>query len=325
MKTSVKSLTLYTGTHGYKGCTCKCRFCTQKFLFDVPSYQGTLEEVERIIKALPNLEDVYILGNPDISIDTEFCNHAAKMFIEAGCKVMFSTSGIGGKHTLEKLLEGLSPSNVRYVSFSVDSLNEDTIKFLKGVNLPLNRVEEGIAYCIQNNFPVKIQPTLWSVNQCEVESIVKYFFFKYGIKWFTFHFGSLETYRGTDNLHVSADDIRRIHKEAKRLQQIYGLYVKIPMNMLNRAEYRFFLENYSTHCQDKHPSDIQVWMTHKGLKASYCPIFSTVYPEKSVFDLESEDMIAPAINCKMCPVQRETLGPNFQNNGYIPVCLYYKP
>lgn len=325
MKTSVKSLTLYTGTHGYKGCTCKCRFCTQKFLFNVPSYQGTSEEIERIIKALPNLEDVYILGNPDISVDTEFCNHAAKMFIEADCKVMFSTSGIGGKRTMEKLLNGLPPSKVKYVSFSVDSLNKETIRFLKGVNLPLDRIEEGIEYCIQNNFPVKIQPTLWSVNQNEIESIVRYFFSKYGIKWFTFHFGSLETYRGTENLHVSSDNIRRIHEKVKQLQQIYGLDVKMPMNMLNKTEYRFFHENYTTHCQDKHPRDIQVWMTHKGLKASYCPIFSTVYPEDSVFDLESEDKIAPGMDCKMCPVQKQTLGPNFQNNGYIPVCLYYKP
>lgn len=325
MKTSVKSLTLYTGTHGYKGCTCKCKFCTQKFLFDVPSYQGTLEEIERIIKALPNLEDAYILGNPDISVDTDFCNHTAKKFIQAGCNVMFSTSGIGGKRTMEKLLNGLPPSKVKYISFSVDSLKDNIVNFLKGVHIPLSRIEEGIEYCIQNNFPVKIQPTLWSVNQNEIEAIMKYFFSKYGIKWFTFHFGSLETYRGTENLHVSADDIRRINEEAKRLQQIYGLDIKIPMNMLNKTEYHFFQESYTTHCQDKHPNDIQVWMTHKGLKASFCPIFSTVYPENSVFDLESEDIIIPSMECKMCPVQKETLGPNFQNKGYIPVCLYYKP
>lgn len=324
MKTKVKSLTLYTGFNGQRGCTCKCKFCTQIFPSEFLPYQGTLEEIHRIIKELPNLENAYILGNPDVSVDAKFCNQAAKEFIKIGCNVMFSTSGIGGKHTMEKLLQGLSPKKVNYVSFSVDSLNRDTVKFLKGVDLPLSQIESGIQYCLEHNIPVKIQPTLWTVNQNEVESIVTYFLKKYNIHWFTFHIGSLETYHGNENWHLSAKSVRKVYEEIKKLQQIYNLEIKIPMNMLNKSEYAIFQTNYTTHCTDIFPEDIQVWMTANGLKASYCPVFSTVYPD-SLFDLEFENKIAPGMSCKTCPVQKQTLGPNFQDEGYIPVCLYYKP
>lgn len=328
MRTSVENLTLYTGCNGQRRCTCKCKFCTQKsqkFSSIVPPYQGKIEEVKRIIELLPNLKNVYILGNPDISVDTSFCNLAAKEFIKAGCKVMFSTSGIGGRNAMEKLLDGLPDDTVDYVSFSVDSLNPETVRFLKGVDIPLSRIEAGIQECIARKIPVKIQPTLWKINQNEIIPIISYFKKFYDINWFTFHFGSLESYSGNDNLHVSADSIRRIYSEVKTLEHIHNLNVKIPMNMLTAEEYSVYKKTYCTHCTDNNPADIQIWMTQNGLMGAYCPVLATI-DSRTVFDLEKEDKVAPCgTTCLTCPIQSKTLGQGFDTGEYFPVCLYYKP
>lgn len=327
MKLNVGCVTLYTGTNGRKYCTGNCRFCTQTgHPLSGKPYQGTSEGIREVLRALPNLKEAYILGNPDVSVDPDFCNEAAKLFAQNGCKVMFSTSGWGGKQTMERLLNGISPSEVEYVSFSVDSLNPETAKFLKGISLPLDVVEEGISYCIEHGFPVKIQPTLWDVNQHEVPEIIRYFLDKYGIRWFTFHFGSLETYRGQENHHVSAEEVRRLHDEIMELAEEWKLNCRVPKSILTESEYHNYQEKYITHCTDKKPYDLQVWLTPDGPKAAYCSVLPSVYPEKALFDLRTEDRVAPCgPDCQQCPVQNETLGPNFDTQGLIPVCLYYKP
>ena len=100
----VKSLTLYTGTYGRRKCTCSCIGCTQEsYGRKHKEYQGNLEQIQKIIEKLPNLEEAYILGNPDVSVDTEFCNLAAKEFIKHGKKVMFSTSGYNGVNGIKEV------------------------------------------------------------------------------------------------------------------------------------------------------------------------------------------------------------------------------
>lgn len=79
----VTDLTLYTGTYGKEKCSCNCIGCTQDgYIKGKKPYQGTIEQIKEIIKKLPNLENAYLLGNPDVSVDTEFCNKAAKEFIK---------------------------------------------------------------------------------------------------------------------------------------------------------------------------------------------------------------------------------------------------
>ena len=71
----VEELTLYTGTYGRKKCTCSCIGCTQEsYGKKHKDYQGTIEQIDIIIKKLPNLKNAYILGNPDVSVDTEKYN-----------------------------------------------------------------------------------------------------------------------------------------------------------------------------------------------------------------------------------------------------------
>ena len=129
----VKSLTLYTGTYGRRKCTCSCIGCTQdSYGWKHKEYQGNLEQIQKIIEKLPNLEEAYILGNPDVSVDTEFCNLAAKEFIKRGKKVMFSTSGYNGVKVIKKLIQDIDPNNIQYISYSIDSLDNEKLLFLKG-------------------------------------------------------------------------------------------------------------------------------------------------------------------------------------------------
>ena len=322
----VHSVTVYTGTGGQSHCHCKCQFCTQNYGSNQPPfYQGNIDDVKKLISAIPGLKEAYILGNPDPVVDPKFCNNAAKLFIKAGCKVMFSTSGIGGKRTMKTLLDGIPADMVKYVSFSVDSLKPDVTNFLKGVRLPLDQVESGIEFCIEKGIPVKIQPTLWTVNYEEVESLVTYFFEKFGIKWFTFHVGSLESYHGEENFHLPASTVRQVYKKVHQLQERYKLEIKMPLNMLTSDEFEVYSKEYTPHCKNPTPTDIQVWFTHKGILASYCSVWPSVNPSACVFALEKENLIAPGLNCAHCPVLKATLGPHFDTEGYTPVCLYYKP
>ena len=129
----VKDLTLYTGTFGREKCTCNCIGCTQGGIIkEKEPYQGNINQIKKIIEKLPNLENAYLLGNPDISVDTDFCNEAAKEFEKNNISVMFSTSGYGGNKTIKRLVSGLNFKNIKYVSYSVDTLEDDKIHYLKG-------------------------------------------------------------------------------------------------------------------------------------------------------------------------------------------------
>ena len=143
----VTDLTLYTGTNGKDKCTCKCIGCTQGggILKNKEKYQGTIEDIKVIIERLQNLENAYLLGNPDVSVDTFFCNLAAKEFIKNNINVMFSTSGFKAVDTVKKLVDGLDPKYIKYISYSVDTLDEDKLHFLKGnKTLSLKEIEDAI-------------------------------------------------------------------------------------------------------------------------------------------------------------------------------------
>ena len=121
---NVEVLTLYTGTYGRKKCTCSCIGCTQEsYGRKHEDFQGNLGQIKTIIEKLPNLQDAYILGNPDVSVDTEFCNQAAKEFIKHGRKVMFSTSGFDGLNVIKKLTDGIDAKDISYISYSIDTID----------------------------------------------------------------------------------------------------------------------------------------------------------------------------------------------------------
>ena len=131
---SITTVTLYTGSKGRESCICKCPNCSQRTRDE--QYQGTLEQAKVMFDLLPNLKEVYTFGNPDVAIDTDFCNELFHMAIKRNIMVSACTSGVGGKRTLEKLFDGISSEKVKRLSFSFDSDSELGMSTYKGINYP---------------------------------------------------------------------------------------------------------------------------------------------------------------------------------------------
>lgn len=304
----VKALTLYTGTYGRKKCTCSCIGCTQEsYGKRHEDYQGTIEQIRVIIEKLPNLEDAYILGNPDVSVDTEFCNLAAKEFIKSGKKVMFSTSGYNGLEVAKKLTEGIDCKNIEYISYSVDTLDNEKLHFLKGTkNISIEKIDEAIKYCIDKNIKVKVQPTLWDANEDDYEDIIKHYS-EFGIDWYTFHIGSFEALRDRKVVlnHIKPEKLRKIVKEIEDIASENNLKIKVPKIFLNEEEYKRYMVEKKVYCQNG-GEDLQIWMQKDGIKATFCPILAEVCSEY-IFDLETEEPILMNSKNNLCRVCKECL------------------
>lgn len=334
----VETLTLYTGTYGRKKCTCSCIGCTQEsYGRRHEDYQGTLEEIKVIIEKLPNLQEAYILGNPDVSVDTKFCNLAAKEFIKNDKKVMFSTSGYNGIETIKLLMDGINSKDIMYISYSVDTLDNKKLQFLKGTkNINLDEINEAIKYCIDKNITVKIQPTLWEINQDDYKDIIE-FYSKLGIEWFTFHAGSFESLKDREIKlnHITPKKWREIVKNINKIADMKNLKIKAPKIFLNGEELKNYKEKNKVYCQNG-GRGLQIWMQEDGLKATFCPILAEV-SEKYVFDLEKEEACLAkgeknkCVVCEKClddrikdmSIDKEGREFLFKNEMLYNVCRYY--
>ena len=300
----VKALTLYTGTFGKKKCTCSCIGCTQESYGNRhKEYQGNLEEIKIINEKLPELKDAYILGNPDVSVDSEFCNLAAKEFIKHGRKVMFSTSGYNGLNVVKALIKGIDTKNINYISYSVDSVDNNKLQLLKGnKKMYIEEIDEAIRFCIDNNIKVKIQPTLWEINQEDYKEIIEHYS-KMGIKWYTFHVGSFEALWDKKLIinHIKPGKWRNIVNDIEKIAKEKDLKIKVPRLFLNDEEHKEYKENKKLYCQNG-GEDIQIWLQEDGIKASFCPILAEVHQEY-IFDLEKEEVSLikeKSSNCVVC-------------------------
>ena len=302
-------------------------------------YQGTIEQIDEIINLLPNLKKAYLLGNPDCSVDPEFCSEAAKHFINNGIHVMFSTSGIGGKETVKTLLNELDTSFIDYVSFSIDSLDDSTEKLLKGKNISFSTLLEGIQYCQSKSIPVKIQPTVWQINQNHCIELMDFFSSNYDIKWFTFHVGSQEGFfpkKSKVCQHVLPDEWHKIRLDIEDYAKKHNLHVNVPIIFATEEEYLEYNNNYLPHCINPHPTNIQIRM-EKTLQATLYPILGTIYPNEFCSTLNSNIMVSSQIDVSTnaCIAQNFCLGKNLfpefkgscwekDNKKYFYVCRYYK-
>lgn len=251
----VTDLTLYTGTYGKEKCSCNCIGCTQDgYIKGKKPYQGTIEQIKVIIKKLPNLENAYLLGNPDVSVDTEFCNKAAKEFIKNNINVMFSSSGFKAYSVIKKLTEGLDTKYISYMSYSIDTLDEEKMSYLKGTKkLDLKEIDKAIEFCIENGIPVKIQPTLWEINQDDYYDIIEYYYDKFGIKWFTFHAGSFESLKNKKIPlnHVKPQNWKRIVKDIEEIAKQKNLKIVLPRIFLNQEEMNLCQKTIHTYCANR--------------------------------------------------------------------------
>lgn len=334
---NIDELTLYTGTNGRRGCSCNCPGCSQTNYGEQHAHnfhQGTLTQIQEIINLLPNLKKAYILGNPDCSVDTVFCSEAAKLFIKHKIHVMFSTSGIGGVKTLKQLLERLDLSFIDYISFSIDSIYPKTESLLKGTNIEYDTLLKGIEYCQALGIPIKIQPTIWQINQNSCIEIMEFFNSKYNIDWFTFHVGSLEgVYPRSPKTcqHVMPDRWHNTSQEIIEYAKLNNLHVYVPLIFLTENEYEIYKQNYIPHCQNPNPTNLQIWM-EQNLQATFYPILAGLSPEQFTTPFAKYMTIKqPNNNDNSCIARNLSLGEKlakeFKNNyaqNFHYVCRYYK-
>ena len=129
---NIEYVTLYTGNNGSDGCTCKCPCCSQRGR--TRFYQGNLAQAIEMFEKLPNMKQLYVFGNPDVTVDTNLCHEIIKEAVKRDIHVCFSTSGVGGVYTLQKMLKDIPCELVDYVSFSFDGTTKEEMSFAKGIN-----------------------------------------------------------------------------------------------------------------------------------------------------------------------------------------------
>lgn len=310
----IRFVTLYTGENGSEACVCNCPCCSQA---KKKGSQGTLDQVRKLLEKLPNLEKLYILGNPDPAVDTRFCNQVARMTVAGGIKVAFCTSGAGGRGVLQRLLEGLSPEMVTYVGFSIDSLSKERMSILKGIKYPFERAIEGIEWAIGNGYEVKIQPTLWPLNYQEAGELIE-FFVALGVKRFHFHVGSVENgQKMPTHRHLTEEELRWVHFEVEEKMKKYPyLKMKVPVIFPSIGEYdenKYFCMHTERCCE------LLVSLGEKGIWCTHTPIASEFSDAFGFFLEDAEKVELKKIkNGTICPFSKQLTGGMYEKT----LCRY---
>ena len=309
----VLSVTLYTGEQGQESCICKCPCCSQSVKGN--NYHGTESQIDEFFEKLPSLEQVYILGNPDPAVDPDFCNLVAHKAINRGIHVSFCTSGVGGKKTLQRLLDGLEPSMVDYVSFSIDSTSQERMSMLKGIYYPWDYAVEGICWAIKNGYTVKVQPTLWSSNYLDAGGIIDYFA-PMGVKWFTFHIGSLESgIKLPTHRHLRASEISLVHDHIDdAVKKHPGIKVRCPIIYPTCGDD----DKSKYYCMYTHRcKELLVTFAKDGIMCTHAPIASS-YDSNCIFKLGEVAEVAEYQVSGYCPLGGNLVG----NKDTITYCRF---
>ena len=295
----VKLVALYTGNKGYKFCTCKCPCCSQKNVGG--NYQGTIEQVNTLLDIFTGLTYLYLFGNPDPTVDTEFCNEAARVAIKRGKNVSFSTSGVGGLKKIKQLLYNIPTEVVGYVSYSIDTVNPEKMSMLKGVKYPWNNAIEGIKWTIRNGYKTKIQPTLWSSNYEDVYSIIEYIS-KLGVDWFSFHIGSIENNNLPTHNHLTVEQMKFVHAQIDKAAKEYGVHVECP------TIYSECGNNNPAKWYCMNPDICYNWLAflkENGVYATHVPILSE-FDDKYCYDITKPIEVEKMPKSNYCPASSRT-------------------
>ena len=306
----VTNVTLYTGNNSPWYCTCSCPCCSQRKREQ--HYEGTLDQANAFFEMLPNLKQLYILGNPDPTVDLDFCHQIMKMAMARKINVSFSTSGIGGKVSYEKLLKGIPNSIVDYVSVSIDTVDEQKLNILKGRQYSLKKSVDGIKWLLDNGYTVKIQPTLRSSNFNDVEELMEYFI-HIGVYWFTFHIGSLESGVSLPtHRHLTVNELHNVHDA---IQSVVDRHKDKHISVRCPVIYPELWHNDETkwYCmKDSSITELMVTFTEKGIVATHVPMLSFFNEERSFYFKEGQDEIyLPSLKKdNICPISKELSGKN---------------
>jgi len=310
----ITKIGLYTGSHGKKECTCNCKGCCfGNNRLKHTLHQGTPDQIQELLNLLPNLKSVLIFGNPDVSVDPEFCNYAAKLLQSCGIIVAFNTSGYGGRETLKTVLNGLNFNMVRFVDFSLDTLDNKNLTILKGTTrITVEIVLDAIKYCTDNGIPTGVKPTIWQTNIDDDWNNYYSFLKNSGVSRFKFHFGSIEGVN--ENVeHVSLSKISEFKSKYKDLGMI-------PQLLLTESEYATFNTKFKPRCLSGN-GPVSVFLGNDGIKGTVCTSYSAI---SSAFVADLKNGCVPLLNGNFstCPSAENALGFVKYENRY-PVCRYY--
>lgn len=312
---------LFTGTNGRRGCTGNCVGCYVGTIEENhPMYQGNVEQVYELLELLPNLKRVLLFGNPDPSVDPEFCNVAARIFQSRGIQVLFISNGVGGLKVVKNIINGLDLSSIFEFGFSIDSLDEKINSAMRGKAISLPDVFQSIEYLKGLNINVKTSFTIWPTNMDENWDEYIKFFETRGIN-VDHGFGCVQAAQGRIK-HVPEEKILEIRKKYSD--------IRLATILANEEEYEEYLSVYvaknKTKCTNL--KNITVFFTPMGIKATYlCTILSTIYPEYLVNICDLDNIKAHAfyentINTGHCPASKQALG--FESTKLHTICRYYK-
>lgn len=301
---NIEYVTLYTGDNGADFCTCNCPCCSQKGRNR--HYQGTLDQAKEMFYKLPNLKQLYLFGNPDVTVDTDFCHYIMEEAINRNIHVCFSTSGVGGKNVLTKLLKNISTDMVDYISFSFDGITQQEMSFAKGISYPMEKALDGLNWARNNGYKIKVQPTLWLFNYKQTGEIIK-FFINMGVNWFTFHIGSLEAEVDLpSHQHLTPEQIKEVHLQITKAVCNYK-YVKVRCPII--YEECGLPDSKKWYCM--HPERVKellLMFTADGIKATHTPMASLYREDLAfVFDLKNMYDVPTIPESAICPLS-EKLG-----------------
>lgn len=337
---NIKRLTLYTGSNGKKGCNCNCLGCSQEaYGSGTPYYQASKQDIIRLLTLLPNIQDCIILGNPDPSVDPEFCNWVAKYMINKGIRIRMSSSGLDALNVAKILFKDVNTDFVDYMSYSIDSINEKTLWRLKGRKILLSPINDAIDYCKSIGIRVKIQPTIWEINKTDYKELLPYYINK-GVKWFSFHVGSLEGFTHTKNTidHISPDEWIHIREDLKKLCAKYDVSLHLPYLFMNEHDFKQYKLLRGEKCQPHSLLNTQVWIEPNKYRTTHCPLlrevrnfeYDLIEMDKSKIDYScSEKGYCPAtsacLGVKNCKNSIDGNGNMFNINGeiYHTICRSY--
>lgn len=300
---NIRYVTLYTGDNGSGACTCHCPCCSQKGR--ERRYQGSYEQINEMFAYLPNLQQLYILGNPDPSVDRHFCNRVMKEAISRGVRVCACTSGIGGTRVLEDMLRGVPAEMTDYISFSFDAITKREMSFFKGVKYPMDTALKGFDWALKQGYKVKVQPTLWPGNHRKVKELME-FFIKRGVTWFTFHIGSLEAgVHMKSHRHLTEKELTFVHKQ---IDAVVAQYPHIKVRCPNFFGNGNDSEKYHCMKPSEQIQELLLAFTQEGIRATHMPIASA-YTEK-VSWLLGEELLG--FTCfkesRRCPYSKKLTG-----------------
>jgi MoaA/NifB/PqqE/SkfB family radical SAM enzyme len=314
----VHTIAISTGSYGRKGCTAKCPGCfLGKYGSLKPMYQGNLQQIYELLKLLPNLNKVGIFGNPDVSVDTQFCNEVAHVLQENKKLLCFCSAGIGGAKTLEKLLDGIKAESIDRFLFHIDSLDDDMISKLMGIKMSLKTILEGIEFCNDKGIKFSVSITLWPENADEDLLAFKKYFDKYKPTKISVHFGHIEGSEGRMQ-HLSEDRVYELRTKYQR-------ELRMPWCLVTEEEYNTNISTWKSHPEITCTNDacrLLVILEEDGIKASpCCPMLVNVYPELIV-PIRKINLPLSYKGLPVCPVSDHVFG--YTPKRLKPICRFIK-